>query len=897
MPGNEDYLDSLLKMAQQDIAPDSAINRVKQMAEEAEESEAASAAAEVEEEPAAVEEPIIEEPLADVEMPSEEDISDLLNSLGDFSAEEPASEEPVTEEPAAEETISQDDIAAMLESIGDLSVDEPVAEEPVIEEPVIEEPVIEDVPTEEENVSQDDIAALLDSIGDISAEEPVAEEEPIVIEEPVAEEVPTVEEEPVVVEEPVAEEAPTDPNAMLSADDISAMFAASNDTAEPAAEEAPVVEEPVIEETPIAEEEPVAEETPVADETPTDPNAMLSADDIAAMFAAANDTAEPAAEEAPVVEEPVAEETPVIDEAPADPNAMMSADDIAAMFAAANDTAEPAAEEAPAVEEEPAVEEVSEEVEVPIEELPLDDVLTEEAAEEPVEEAAEGEEEAGGDLDLDALLEGLNDEDKAEAETVEMANTLDTIPGSDESMSDLSQDDIEKLLNDAKNVEPESEPQGEIEIDMNDLSQLESLGVFDKDADISELGESSEELDEISSLLKTADSNDLNLNEEDDLMNLLSLESQRQAEEEEAAKKSESEAAAEAPAGKEKKKKKDKGKKKKGAIPDDLEGEIDLEALEQTIPEKKQGVFAKFIAFMTASDEDVQENAGDGNGEFGFEGVQGENKEILDEIDKEGDKKGKKKPKKDKKAKKGAAKEGGDGGDDEGEGEDGGKKKKKPKKEKVKKEKKPKEEEPDNSKPLNKKNVRKIFIMAATLLLLLMLFIKLVPAMMNRETARKAYYKGDYETTYTALFGEKLSEGDQLLFDRSEIILKMSHKYDAFQSYNKMGMRTEALDQLLQAVARYEEWLYIAEVCGCKDAFDAEYAKVVTALGVTYDLTLDRAKEINAIPTDLEYSLMVESIANHTEYIDPNEPLPEPFVPEPDPTELNFEDVLPEEQL
>ena len=97
----------------------------------------------------------------------------------------------------------------------------------------------------------------------------------------------------------------------------------------------------------------------------------------------------------------------------------------------------------PAVEEEPVVEEVTEEVEVPIEELPLDDVLTEEAAEEPVEEATEGEEEAGGDLDLDALLEGLNEDDKAEAEAVEMTNTLDTIPGSDESMSDLSQDDIE----------------------------------------------------------------------------------------------------------------------------------------------------------------------------------------------------------------------------------------------------------------------------------------------------------------------------------------------------------------------------------------------------------------------------------------------------------------------
>ncbi len=816
MPGNEDYLDSLLKMAQQDIAPDSAINRVKQMAEEADAAEEAIEEPAVEEtvieepsleeapetteesleiedpvaieepleiedpgvieEPVVVEEPVIEEPLADVEMPSEEDISDLLNSLGDITAEEPVAEGPIVTEEAVpeEETISQDDIASLLESIGDISVEEPVAEEPIVaEEPAVEEPVIE---------------------------EPV-------------------------IEEPAVEETPADPNAMLSADQIAAMFESANAAEEPVLAEEPAVEEPVIEE--------------------------------------------------PVAAEPAAEEQPILDE-------------------------------------------VTGEVEVPIEELPLDDVLSAEATEEPAAEETASEEIPGdvleqpseeasteeeadeeSSLDLDALLEGLDAEDKSEAETVEMTNTLDTVPGSDESMSDLSQEDIEKLLNDAKNVEDESEPQGEVEIDMNDLSQLESLGVFDKDADLSELGESSEELDEISSLLKTADNNDFSLNEDDDLMNLLSMESKRQAEEEEAAKKAESENASEEDSegkDKKKKKKKEKGKKKKGAIPEDLEGEIDIDALNEAIPEKKQSAFSKFISFMTASDEDAPASAEGENGEFGFEGVQGENKEILDEIDKEGDKKGKKKPKKDKKAKKGAAKESDEGGD-EGDEEGGGKKKKKPKKEKVKKEKKPKEEEPDNSKPLNKKNVRKIFVMAATLLLLLMLFIKLVPAMINKEQARKAYYKGDYEATYTALFGEKLSEGDQLLFDRSEIILKMGHKYDAFLSYNRMGMRTEALDQLLQAVARYEEWLYIAEVCGCKDAFNAEYEKIVTALSVTYDLTLDRAKEINAMPTDLEYSLMVESIANHTEYIDPNAPLPEPFVPEPDPLEMNFEDVLPEEQL
>lgn len=744
MPGNEDYLDSLLKMAQQDIAPDSAINRVKQMAEEAEEAEEA------------VEEPVVEETAVD--------------------------------EPSLDEAPETTEESLEIEDPG--VIEEPV----VVEEPIIEEPL-----ADVEMPSEEDISDLLNSLGDITAEEPVAEEAV------------------------VAEDTP--------------------------------VEEPAVED-------------PAVEEIPADPNAMLSADQIAAMFESAN-----------VAEEPVAEE--------------------------------------PAAEDQPILDEVTGEVEVPIEELPLDDVLSAEATEEPAEETASEEipddvleqpseeasteEEAGEEssLDLDALLEGLDAEDKSEAETVEMTNTLDTVPGSDELMSDLSQEDIEKLLNDAKNVEDESEPQGEVEVDMNDLSQLESLGVFDKDADLSELGESSEELDEISSLLKTADNNDFSLNEDDDLMNLLSMESKRQAEEEEAAKKAESENASEEDSegkDKKKKKKKEKGKKKKGAIPEDLEGEIDIDALNEAIPEKKQSAFSKFISFMTASDEDAPASAEVENGEFGFEGVQGENKEILDEIDKEGDKKGKKKPKKDKKAKKGAAKEGDEGGD-EGDDEGGGKKKKKPKKEKVKKEKTPKEEEPDNSKPLNKKNVRKIFVMAATLLLLLMLFIKLVPAMINKEQARKAYYKGDYEATYTALFGEKLSEGDQLLFDRSEIILKMGHKYDAFLSYNRMGMRTEALDQLLQAVARYEEWLYIAEVCGCKDAFNAEYEKIVTALSVTYDLTLDRAKEINAMPTDLEYSLMVESIANHTEYIDPNAPLPEPFVPEPDPLEMNFEDVLPEEQL
>ena len=817
MSGNEDYLDSLLKMASQDVAPDSAISRVSELTKQVEEEKATEAemAAEAEivapeenveqvEEPAvedaAVEKPAVEtsdldvpgvEISSDAESMSEADIDSLLASLEDIS--EPVSEEAVSEEP--------------------------VIEEPVVEAPIIEEPVIEDTPVNNEEPASDSyLEGLLNDL-DAAMEEPAAETE-----------------EPAVEEEPAAEtEAPAEdnPSAMMSADDIAAMFAAANAEEEPVAEtetssaidEAPVVEESAVEEEPAAEtEEPAVEEESTEAEGKSEVEAF-------------EELAEALHENAP--DNPVSEE---------DLDALLAS--VSEPEAASNENSEENAQES----------------------------------------SGEGTEEDSS-LDLDALLSGIQAEDEAELDTPEMENTHDVIPGSDESLSDLSQDDIEKLLNNASNVDGEAPAvQGEIEIDANDLSSLESLGVFDKDTALpDELTAESEELSEISSLLKTADNNEYSLNEEDDLMNLLTLESKRQAEEEEV--KNRAAAATEGDQTVEDEPKGKKGKKDKKKKQAKTEGDENPEE------PKKQGVLAKLLAFLTASDEDEEGAADTDVSEEGpgFEGVASdENKEILDEIDKEDGKKGKKKGKKDKKAKK-ADKEGGDDGDDE-EGDSKGKKKK-AKKEKVKKEKPEKPEELDNSKPLNKKNVRKIAVLAATILVLLILVIKLIPGMLSKQTARKAYYNQDYETTYNEFFGEKLSEGDQLLFERSEIMLKMQHKYNAFVAYNKMGMKAEALDQLLQAVDRYESWRLIAETLGCTEGFEQAYDMVVTALDVTYGMSVQDAIDVLALPTDLEYSLKVKSIVDHTEYIDPNLPLPEPFVPEPEPTQNGYEDVLDEENF
>ena len=138
--------------------------------------------------------------------------------------EEPMEEEPVMEEPIIEEPVMEEPI-----------VEEPLIEEPVVEEPLIEEPLIEE-PVIEEPIMEEPLM-----------EEPIVEES--IIEEPLMEE-PTIEEP--LVEEPLIEE--------------------------------PVAEEPVIQvEEPAEEAEEEEEEVLIPDMS--DPNKMMTPDEIAALIA------------------------------------------------------------------------------------------------------------------------------------------------------------------------------------------------------------------------------------------------------------------------------------------------------------------------------------------------------------------------------------------------------------------------------------------------------------------------------------------------------------------------------------------------------------------------------------------------------------------------------------
>ena len=137
----------------------------------------------------------------------------------------------------------------------------------------------------------------------------------------------------------------SDPNKMMSPDDIAALLANMSAESAVVADES-AEPEPIVEPEPIAEPEPepVAEEvSPMPDLS--DPNKMMSPDEIEALLASmAADTAiaaslpdveEVAEEEEPAlepIEEPVEEEKPPMPDL-SDPNRQMIPYEIAALFA------------------------------------------------------------------------------------------------------------------------------------------------------------------------------------------------------------------------------------------------------------------------------------------------------------------------------------------------------------------------------------------------------------------------------------------------------------------------------------------------------------------------------------------------------------------------------------
>ena len=617
-------------------------------------------------------------------------------------------------------------------------------------------------------------------------------------------------------------------------------------------EPAPVVEE----ETPLTIEEPVVEETPVVEE-----EMPLTIE-------------EPVIEEAPVVEEetpltieePVIEETPVVEE------------EIPLTIE------EPVIEEAPAVEEEaPAAEETpAESSEESSDESTLESMFGDffiepsseqkEYVEEPVVDLDDGlaellsiagvtEDDFKGETDENAAPKPAAEE-PAEEETAEEELSLDDItidePASEEASGG------EAPAEEAPTDEAPAADSG-VTLDSSLFGGMDNLGldfgnITEENTESNEAGnpedllfESIDEVQETATPVSDSDGME-------DLMGLLG------------------EAGEEASSG---------------------ESAEDIPEKGAKAPKKKGG-FLKMMEFLTESDDDDEEEEG---GKFSFKDLfkkkkkdaepsgeenptgadaegatTDENKEVNRQLDAE-EEDGKKKKKK-KKRKKGEP-EGAEeleerepherqAGKDDEESEEGGDGKKGKKK---KKEKKKKEPKPVDNRPLpklSKKKVRATFCFALTILAAILICVFFLGDVVSKQKARSAFYKGDYEECYRNFYGKKLTEGDENMFKKAELLLYLERNKERYYEYLAIDDEYHALDSLLDAVLNKDAFMQKASQYG----FDAEatnaYNEILSILETSYGLSEEDAMMINSIDQDAVYTLYVHSIVDGTDFVIPD---------------------------
>ena len=291
---------------------------------------------------------------------------------------------------------------------------------------------------------------------------------------------------------------------------------------------------------------------------------------------------------------------------------------------------------------------------------------------------------------------------------------------------------------------------------------------------------------------------------------------------------------------------------------------------------KKKGLLARFFDMLTEEDEDEESESLQ---------LSDENKEILNDLDKE--KTAGKKKKKKKKAASGQDEEDAEGGK--------GKKAKKPKKPKPEKPKKEKVPEPEPlipEKKLTPKKVIPVLLVCASLGILLIVFTNASVDYTDKKTAHDAYYEGDYQTCYENLFGKELNETEQIMFGTSESILRIRLWLREYEMFVEADEEVEALDSLIQTVNDYPELYAYAVQFNAGDAVMTAYAKILNILSEKYGLTEAQAQEIASVRSNYTYTQMVVDIVLGKPFGSWNEP----ENTEPEPEAAPLPDELPEEE-
>lgn len=254
---------------------------------------------------------------------------------------------------------------------------------------------------------------------------------------------------------------------------------------------------------------------------------------------------------------------------------------------------------------------------------------------------------------------------------------------------------------------------------------------------------------------------------------------------------------------------------------------------------KKQGFFSKIMSVLFGPDEEEDDIKIAEDDSLGS--ISSENREILKEMDadEETGKKGKKeKKKKEKKEKKEKAK--------------------KEKAPKVKKEKPPKEI--DRTPPLTKKPVILIFIMALSILILILLGSSNLQYGQDMQQAKDDFASGSYVTAFQTVAGSSVKGKDENFYKKAQVLASIQSEYQSYESLSGINENEMALDSLVRGYGRCVDGADLAQEYEITDEMAGLKNQILQQLSDHFGVSEEKAAELHAMTKRTDYTKAIQEI-------------------------------------
>lgn len=254
---------------------------------------------------------------------------------------------------------------------------------------------------------------------------------------------------------------------------------------------------------------------------------------------------------------------------------------------------------------------------------------------------------------------------------------------------------------------------------------------------------------------------------------------------------------------------------------------------------KKQGFFSKIMSALFGPDEEEDDTKIAEDDSLGS--ISSENREILKEMD--ADEGAGKKGKKEKK-----------------------KKEKKEKKEKAKKEKAPKvkKEKPskeiDRTPPLPKKPVILIFIMALSILILILLGSSNLQYGQDMQQAKDDFASGSYVTAFQTIAGSSVKGKDENFYKKAQVLASIQREYQSYESLSGINENEMALDALIRGYGRCVDGADLAQEYEITDEMAGLKDQILQQLSDHFGVSEEKAAELHAMTKRTDYTKAIQEI-------------------------------------